>query len=84
MLLLLESISEPPVFSDLVVAHGQLLPELHVRGCYWFVVKVPEHQLSLVVAIVHEHPHPLANTKLLVLGLYFDVVAFSILAHCFG
>jgi hypothetical protein len=72
---------KPAMVADLVVAHGEPLAEFHVRVGNRFIVQVPENQSLLIVAGFHEHPHPLACTKLFVLDLDLNVVAFCILSH---
>ncbi len=69
------------MFSNLVVAHSQLLPEAHVVTGYWLIVQSPEYQLLFIIALFYQHPHPLAHAKFSILDFDFDVIPWFVLSH---
>lgn len=74
--------AESLVIPDIVVADRQLLTELNVGVNDRFVIQPTENNSLLVVTVIHQHPHPLANAKLFVLDFYLDVVALRVFSHC--
>jgi hypothetical protein len=72
---------ESAMISDVVVAHGQLLPDFQVLVHYWLTVKRPENDSLLVVARIHANPHPLAFARRIISKLDFDMITTSIGGH---
>jgi hypothetical protein len=70
------------VFPDVVVADGQLRPELHFPGIIVHgFVEHPVDQPLLVVGVIDDHPHLLADPGGLVGKLDLDVVAVLVGRH---
>jgi hypothetical protein len=45
------------------------------------VIQLAENKLFLVIALFYEHPHPLAQAKLLVCDFDFNVITFFVFTH---
>ncbi len=75
--LLLESI-EPTAFTNVVVAHCQLLTKPHIRNGDRLRIKLAKDQATAVVTMVHQQPHPFPLTRFVVHDFNLYVVTFVV------
>jgi hypothetical protein len=72
------------VIPYLLIAHGQLLAQLHVRIVYRLVVQLTKDELAIIVAVFNEQPHPRPDAELLIFDLNLDVIALFYICPLFA